>query len=123
MQMRAVLESRAKLQDVQKHVEDVQTKIYAVLLKFPLMLTKVVLESKVRMLEKLNNVTAVLIRAYVTQRAMYPKMQTKAALVSKVRMLENQRPVMVVLIRTFVQVGRQRRKIQTLMRLESGFLM
>ena len=123
MQMRAVLESRVKLLDAQKHVKDAQTKIYAVHLKSLLMPTKVVLVSRVRMQEKLNNVMAVLIRAYVTLRAMYPKMQTKAVLVSKARMLVNQRRVMVVPIKTFVQVGRQRRRIQILMRLESGFLM
>ena len=108
---------------MQKLVKDAPTKIYAVLLKPPLMLTKVVLVSKVRMLEKRNHVMAVLIRAFVTQRAMYLKMQTKAVLVSKVRMLENQRPVMVVPTKTFVQVERQERRIQILMRLESDSLM
>ena len=121
--MRAVLESRVKMQDEQKHVKGAPTKIYAVLQKYPLMLTKVVLVSKVRMLEKHKNVMAVLIRVFVTQKAMYPKMQMKAALVSKVRMQENQRPVMVVPIKIFVQVGRQERRIQILMRLKSGFLM
>ena len=80
------------------------------------MLTKDVLVSKVKMLGKHNNVMAVLIRAYVTQRVMYQKMQTKAALVSKAKMQVNQKLVMVVPIRTFVQVGKRRRRIQILMR-------